>query len=71
MNHRLVLREPPRLRVDARQLAPAVLGMLSPEEVLRLRLPFDPKQFPSARSEALRAAVRSELDTVLQRAAAR
>ncbi len=39
MNHRLVLREPPRLRVDARQLAPAVLGMLSPEEVLRLRLP--------------------------------
>lgn len=39
--------------------------------VLRLRSPFDPKQFPSARSEALRIAVRSELDTVLQRAAAR
>ena len=39
--------------------------------VLRLRSPFDPKQFPSARSEALRIAVRSELDTVLRRAAAR
>ena len=36
--------------------------------VLRLRSPFDPKQFPSARSEALRAAVRTELDAVLQRA---
>lgn len=39
--------------------------------VLRLRSPFDPKQFSSASSEALRAAVRSELDAVLQRAASR
>jgi formylmethanofuran dehydrogenase subunit C len=39
MNHRLVLREPPRLRIDARQLAPAVLGLLTAEEVQRLRLP--------------------------------
>ncbi len=37
--------------------------------VVRLRSPFDRQQFPSAASEALRAAVRAELDTVLQRAA--
>ena len=39
MNHRLVLRQVPRLRVDARQLAPAVLAALSAEEVQRVRLP--------------------------------
>ncbi|MFZ5546885.1 MAG: ribonuclease P protein component [Pseudomonadota bacterium] len=37
--------------------------------VLRLRSPFDRQQFPSAASDALRAAVRAELDAVLQRAA--
>jgi len=37
--------------------------------VVRLRSPFDRQQFPSAASDALRAAVRAELDTVLQRAA--
>jgi formylmethanofuran dehydrogenase subunit C len=39
MNHRLQLRQPPALRVDARGLAPALLAALSMEAVLRLRLP--------------------------------
>lgn len=37
--------------------------------VVRLRAPFDPRQFPSAASNALRQAARSELDAVLARAA--
>jgi len=37
--------------------------------VLRLRSPFDRQQFPSAASEALRHAVREELEVLLQRAA--
>lgn len=37
--------------------------------VVRLRGPFDRQQFSSAASDALRQAVRAELDTVLQRAA--
>lgn len=39
--------------------------------VLRLRTPFDRTLYPSATSEALRRAVRAELDQVIQRAAAR
>ncbi|WP_280151517.1 formylmethanofuran dehydrogenase subunit C [Piscinibacter sp. XHJ-5] len=39
MNHRLVLRQGPPLRVDARALTPALLGALSADEVRRLRLP--------------------------------
>jgi ribonuclease P protein component len=39
--------------------------------VLRLRLPFDRKQFSSAASDALRGAVRAELDAVLLRASQR
>ena len=39
--------------------------------VLRLRTPIDRKQFPSAASDALRSAVRAELDAVLARAASR
>jgi len=39
MNHRLVLRQGPNLRVDARALAPAALAALSADEVRRLRLP--------------------------------
>ncbi|NML18655.1 ribonuclease P protein component [Azohydromonas caseinilytica] len=35
--------------------------------VLRLRAPIDPKQFPSAASDALRVAVRTELDKLLGR----
>jgi ribonuclease P protein component len=38
--------------------------------VLRLKSPFDKAQFPSAASAALRAAARSELASLLQRAAA-
>lgn len=38
MSHRLVLRQSPVLRVDARQLAPAALAALSADEVRRLRL---------------------------------
>jgi ribonuclease P protein component len=37
--------------------------------VVRLRAPFDTKQFPSAASTALKQAVRTELDAVLGRAA--
>jgi formylmethanofuran dehydrogenase subunit C len=36
--HRLVLRSPPRLRVDARRLQPEILAALSADEVRRLRL---------------------------------
>jgi formylmethanofuran dehydrogenase subunit C len=39
MNHRLVLRRQPVLRVDARSLAPAALAPLSITQVQRLRLP--------------------------------
>jgi formylmethanofuran dehydrogenase subunit C len=39
MNHRLVLRQAPALRIDARGLAPALLAALSSDEVRRLRLP--------------------------------
>ena len=39
--------------------------------VLRLRTPIDRRQFPSAASDALRCAVRAELDAMLARAAAR
>ena len=38
--------------------------------VVRLRAPFDVKQFPSASSDALRAAVRAELRALFERAAA-
>ena len=36
--------------------------------VLRLKAPFDPRQFPSACSQALRTAVRDELGVLLRRA---
>lgn len=36
--------------------------------VLRLKAPFDPRQFPSACSQALRIAVRDELGVLLRRA---
>jgi ribonuclease P protein component len=39
--------------------------------LIRQRGPFDRKQFPSAASDALRAAVRAELDLLLVQAAAR
>jgi len=38
--------------------------------VVRLRAPFDVKQFPSAASDALRAAARAELRALFERAAA-
>jgi ribonuclease P protein component len=38
--------------------------------LLRLRVPFNPKQFKSASSAALRGAARAELDALLMRAAA-
>lgn len=38
--------------------------------LVRLRQPFAPAQFPSARSEALRRAVHAELDSLLARARA-
>jgi ribonuclease P protein component len=39
--------------------------------LIRQRSPFDRKQFPSAASDALRAAVRAELDLLFAQAAAR
>lgn len=38
--------------------------------VVRLRLPFDRKQFPSASSDALRAAAREELQFLIRKIAA-
>ena len=38
--------------------------------LLRLRVPFDSKQFKSAASAALRGAARAELDSLLMRATA-
>ena len=35
--------------------------------VVRLRAPFDRKQFPSAASDALRAAARAELDQLVRK----
>jgi ribonuclease P protein component len=37
--------------------------------VMRLRAPFDPRQFPSATSDALRIAARTELRGLIDRAA--
>jgi ribonuclease P protein component len=37
--------------------------------VMRLRAPFDPRQFPSATSDALRTAARNELRGLIVRAA--
>ena len=39
--------------------------------IVRLRAPFDRARFPSAASEALRRAVRGELDSAFDSAAAR
>lgn len=39
--------------------------------LMKLRLGFDPREFPSAASDALRASVRTELDALLARAAQR
>lgn len=39
--------------------------------VVRLRAPFDPKQYPSAASEALRAAARAELSQLVERLVSR
>ena len=38
--------------------------------LVRLRKAFDPRQFPSAASAALRAQVRAELDDLMRRASA-
>ena len=47
-------------------------GVLQPGLwVVRLRAPFDKQQFPSAASDALKAAARSELDALLAQAAIR
>ena len=61
-------------REALRRYAPAVIaqGRYGAEVdgwVLRLRAPFDRQQFPSAASEALKVAVRQELDELWQRLA--
>jgi formylmethanofuran dehydrogenase subunit C len=48
VNHRLVLRQAPPLRVDARALAPLALAEMSHEEVGRLRLPHGRDAVPVA-----------------------
>lgn len=61
-------------REALRRYAPAVMaqGRYGAEVdgwVVRLRAPFDRQQFPSAASEALKVAVRQELDELWQRLA--
>ncbi len=46
MNHRLVLRRQPDLRVDARLLCPATLGPLAGDAVARLALPHGRDRVP-------------------------
>jgi ribonuclease P protein component len=55
-----------QIRAAVEQLQPALAPGLW---VVRLRAPFDRRQFPSARSTALRDAARAELGQLLQRAA--
>ena len=43
----------------------AATGLASGLWVVRLRAPFDPKKFPSAASDALRVAVRLELQELI------
>jgi ribonuclease P protein component len=63
---RSLIKRQMRVAFDERQLA------LTPGLwVLRLRSPFDRKAFPSAASDALRAAARAELAQLMARALAR
>ncbi len=50
--------------------APAAAGLPVAAHVVRLRGAFDPKRFISARSDALRSAVRAELISLWSRASA-
>jgi len=56
-----------------RQIRNVVAGCAAQLEpglwVVRLRSPFDPKQYPSAASDALKAAARAELRALFERAA--
>src|SRR5207248_3338947 len=57
------------LKRQIRQAVADCGGRLEPGLwVVRLRLPFDPRQFPSAASEALKRQAREELHTLLDRA---
>ena len=57
------------LKRQIRHVAAAVAPSLEPGLwVVRQRLPFDPKQFPSAASEALKEAARAELRALFERA---
>jgi formylmethanofuran dehydrogenase subunit C len=48
VNHRLLLRQSPQLRVDARVLSPVALAALSADDVRRLTLPHGRDQLPVA-----------------------
>ncbi|HET9644296.1 MAG TPA: formylmethanofuran dehydrogenase subunit C [Burkholderiaceae bacterium] len=48
MNHRLLLRQSPRLRIDARALSRVALSSLSIDDVRRLTLPHGRDQLPVA-----------------------
>jgi formylmethanofuran dehydrogenase subunit C len=65
MNHRLVLRQPPALRVDARSLAPAALASLSIAEVQRLRLPHGRESLVLAELFEVRAGDDAALPTLV------
>ena len=48
MNHRLVLRRPPELRLDVRALQPLALAAMSAAEVARIALPYGRERVPLA-----------------------
>lgn len=64
MNHRLVLRQAPKLRVDARLLSPAALCVLSAEEVQRQRVPHGRETLVLAELFDVRPGPESDTPTV-------
>jgi ribonuclease P protein component len=46
-------------------------GLAGTQILIRQRSPFDPRQFPSASSAALRVAARTEVDALVRQASAR
>lgn len=60
---RTLIRRQMRVALD-----PARSALPPGDWVVRLRQPFDPKQFPSAASDALRRAVRTELEQLVAQA---
>jgi len=64
---RSLLKRQIRAAFGAAAGAPADTGLAPGLWVVRLRAPFDRKQFPSAASDALRVAAREELDQLVRK----